>query len=554
MSKRLHSLLIVLIIFIWSFFLTSDLFIRKGLPSSFDGPMHITMISQFYTALKQGEFPVTWADGFANYGMPMPIIHQQTSTYLGALINFITKDAVLSYKLVFLIGAFLSTLFFFYFLVFYFKEEFSLIGAFLFNFAPYRIINIYIRGAQPEFFALVFIPLVLIAIYLIFNSKKSILGLYLLILSSTLLILSHPFVFVISSFIFAIYIVLNIINKRKKSLKKVLLTIFGFFISFLFSAYYLLPLLMEIKYFYYGQTANHLVKDQYLNIKNFVDYHWYYFYKEGEFTRGNFIKVDTPEFVLFLLALTIFIYSIIKKKNNDIILKLSAISGSIFLYFTTSLSDFFYRNINTLSAIQHPWRMLNGFIFVPPLAITYFLNKYFKRQSNYLIVCVIFILTISFLRFPQLYGKNIFSYNQSMFAFTKKNLAATVLNPIWTGNADEYPIKENKGEIIEGDGEIVSEELKNSYRKYNVHANTDVRLADYTFYFPGWRVFVDSKQVDIEFQDPSYRGVITYRVPKGNHNVEVIFGDTKVRFFGKIISITTLLIIMFSYFILKKKT
>jgi uncharacterized membrane protein YfhO len=68
-------------------------------------------------------------------------------------------------------------------------------------------------------------------------------------------------------------------------------------------------------------------------------------------------------------------------------------------------------------------------------------------------------------------------------------------------------------------------------------------VSDNTFYFPGWHAYVDGVETNIEFQDPAYRGVITFSVPKGIHKVKVIYEDTKVRRIGKIISILTLLLL-----------
>ena len=62
-------------------------------------------------------------------------------------------------------------------------------------------------------------------------------------------------------------------------------------------------------------------------------------------------------------------------------------------------------------------------------------------------------------------------------------------------------------------------------------------LTFYTFYFPGWRVYVDGVKTSIEFQDPNSRGLITYNVSKGEHNVKIVFEDTKVRLLGKILSL-----------------
>jgi hypothetical protein len=60
-----------------------------------------------------------------------------------------------------------------------------------------------------------------------------------------------------------------------------------------------------------------------------------------------------------------------------------------------------------------------------------------------------------------------------------------------------------------------------------------------TFYYPGWRAFVDSQPVPVE---PSYpEGLITLAIPAGEHRVAVRFGDTEVRLASNVLSMATLL-------------
>ena len=66
---------------------------------------------------------------------------------------------------------FLSVLFFYFFKVTY-KYQRSITWSFLFHLAPYRILNIYIRGAVPSFCG-VFFPLVLIALYKWIKEEKN---------------------------------------------------------------------------------------------------------------------------------------------------------------------------------------------------------------------------------------------------------------------------------------------------------------------------------------------------------------------------------------------
>lgn len=63
----------------------------------------------------------------------------------------------------------------------------------------------------------------------------------------------------------------------------------------------------------------------------------------------------------------------------------------------------------------------------------------------------------------------------------------------------------------------------------------------YTFYFPGWKAYVDGENVDIELARPE--GFITVRVPAGKHDVLVRHEDTPPRKAGTAISAAALVIL-----------
>jgi uncharacterized membrane protein YfhO len=64
---------------------------------------------------------------------------------------------------------------------------------------------------------------------------------------------------------------------------------------------------------------------------------------------------------------------------------------------------------------------------------------------------------------------------------------------------------------------------------------------DNTIYFPGWQVLVDGQKTPIEFQDMNHRGFITFSVPKGMHNIEVVFRESAVRLFSDMISLFSII-------------
>ena len=161
-----------LLILVSSIIFVFPLFSHPGRPATFDAPFHITNIAQFSVALKSGDFPVYWENGFANYGLPIGIVAHQLPSYLGGFFNIILNNPTLSFNLLTFFGIFFSSIFYYRFLRIYFPPLPSFLGAFLFNFAPYRILNVYIRGAEPEVFSNIFLPLILISIHKFVTEKK----------------------------------------------------------------------------------------------------------------------------------------------------------------------------------------------------------------------------------------------------------------------------------------------------------------------------------------------------------------------------------------------
>lgn len=533
-------------IFIISFILVSDLFIQKGQPVTFDGPTHLANIAMFFKSLAGGEYRAAWTDGFANYGMPIGLMAQQTTSYLGAFMNFAVHNVLLSYNLVFFIGAFLSSLFFYLFLRIYFRPESAFLGAFLFNFAPYRIINVYIRGALPEFFASVFLPLLLIGIYWL-THKDRLKGFVLIVISSAFIMLTHPMMMVIYAFIYVPYAVWNIVGKRY-ILRLAVISASGLFLGIGIAGYFIVPLSLNMKFFYYGLSKNHFLPEQFMTMKNFFDPNWYYFFRGDVFPRGHFIQSGLLETIILIIGGFYLLYAGLRRikkfrSTQDNLLIFSVLISAILIFFMSRYGSFLYKNINFLGNTQHQWRLFSSFIFLPPIIFAYLIEQYSTHfRGGAKIFIFILIFTISFLRFPQLYGKNYTLYPDSSYFFTVENLHGNILNTVWTSATRDYPVKTNKTDIIEGKGEIKKQVIKNSKRTYKIDAQTDVRMADYTFYFPGWNVYIDGKAATIQFQDPAYRGVITYMVPKGQHTVEVVFKETKTTLFGYGVSLISLVI------------
>ncbi len=531
--KKRKDLFYSLLISLSSFIFVFDLFAHKGRPATFDALVHITNIAQFSSALRAGDFPVYWENGFANYGLPMGIVAHQLTSYLGAVLNLVFNNPTLSFNILTFAGILISSLLFYRFLRIYFPSLPSFVGTFLFTFAPYRILNVYVRGAEPEVFSNIFLPLILISIYKLVL-KKDYRWFFIFVISVSFLALTHPMNLLIYSLIFVPYSLFCLWQAKinsKIAFKYLLLFIAGGFLAIGIAGFYLLPLTIEIKYFYIGLAKNQLAPNHFLGFLNFFTERWAYETAVDKVTRGNILQTGIIETGLFIFGVLLLIKSIVKKEKLNLV-GFSILIGFLIVFFTLSISNPIYQALPFLGNIQFPWRMLNGFIFIPPIIASYIFSK---KQNIYLVI--IFLAIIIFLRTPQLYGKNFVVYPDSIYNFNQKNVHSDLMSTVWMDYSHNYPIKTKQAQIVEGKGKITEQKINNSRREYTLVGQTNLRLLDYTFYFPGWKAYIDGKRVPIQFQDPNYRGLITYLVPAGNHQIKLVFEDSPVRLAGKLVTL-----------------
>lgn len=549
MNKHKLDIALIIILFFSAVIFSIDPFLHKGQFANFDGNTHSVTIAQFFRALKDGDMKVTWADGFTKYGFAIPIFSQQVTSYAGALINFVTNNITVSIHLLYMVAAIASVLGMYWFFRLYFSEQASFVGAFLCNIATYRIINLYVRSALPEFFASMWIPFICISIHYVMRNNFR--YFFLLILSTVALILTHPMMLIVYSFFIGAYVYAYVLKEGFEAKKWLFLGIAAVW-ALLISGYYIIPLIREIKYFNYGNVTNHYEPNHHLTLAQFVSPRWPYFYRDDIYTRGNFLKIGEVEFMLTAIAAIISLHVLRKKKQRtiqDYFFITGSASSLLVMYLLSPHSVWVFKLITFLSNIQYPWRLLSVFTVFPPFFIAYLLDMS-VLSKNKIAVSLIIIGILCVLRFPQLYGKNYTYYDQSTYFSIPNNIHIAGMNTPWTSRIEDYPIKKNRLEIIEGKAKILTSLRKNSWRQYEINAESPLRLVEYSFYFPGWKVYVDGNPTLIEFQDINYRGILTFRVPAGKHIVKIAFEDTKVRAFGLWVSIisSVLFVCFFLFF------
>lgn len=508
--------------------------IHPGLPITHDGQDHVARIANFYNSLSSGNLIPRWAASLNwGYGHPILMFLYPLPSYLASFFHFLGLSLVDSVKVVFGVSFVLSAIFMYLWLRNFLEATAGLVGAVLYAFAPYRFVDLYVRGAIGEHVAFVFLPAIAYFLFKI-NSEKRIkyLNFTGLSLSTAGLILSHnaislmflPFVVLYILYLFWVY--RNKLAGRSSAV--------GVFFGFLLSSFFWIPAFIEGKYTLRDIVTKGEALTRFSDFQSLIYGPWN-FGITGQFS----VQLGILQLVFVLIApFALYKFYKNKKERNNLVLFLLLIAflaSSIFLMLPVSGS--IWKMIPLLQKFQFPWRFLSISVFsagtIGALVVYSFANERIKRVILILVVTLSLILTKDywnakgFLQKPEVFYSGI--YNSTTDTGES--------SPIWSVRfMEKRPI--DTIEIVEGKASIKKVSRKPNYHKYEIVSKGRSRIRENTLYFPGWKIYVDGQEErEIQFQDPRHRGLMTFYISSGKHSVDIIFRETKLRKVANLISV-----------------
>lgn len=526
----------LLIILAFSLLGVLDLF-HKGLPITHDGEDHVARVANFYQSLKEGNVVPRWAANLNwGYGHPILMFLYPLPSYFSSLFHAFGFSLVDSVKIVYILAFILSGVTMYLWIRSFLGELPAIAGGVLYMIAPYRFVDLFVRGAIGEHVAFVFPPLLLY--FLLKLSQKSSWVLFLGgSLSLSFLILSHNAISLMFLPFILVYFLLLLykVNFKKPFLISGLLVIVS---AFLLSSFFWLPAFFEGKY----TLRNIVTKGEYISrfveIKDFLYGRWNYGIS-GEFS----LQIGMAHILGIFLSLFLFIFLFRKYKNQSLLYLFTLFYFLISIFLMTKNSNFVWKNFLILQNFQFPWRFMAPAVFAASL-VAAFLVFYFPRRFK--VLFTIFYLLFAVYSSWGFWQAKDFSYKPESFYTEIYNSTTDTgeSSPIWSIRFMEKRPKEHL-EVIDGIAEFKEVGRNTTLHKFEINSFSDkARFRDNTVYFPGWKVLVDGRQVPVQFQDPSNRGVITFEVDKGKHMIAVRFSETKLRMAANIISLVSFLILL----------
>lgn len=475
-----------------------------------DGEYHIIRIVEFSKMLAAGYAFPRWApDLNSGYGIPIFNFHYPFPNYVGSFVRLFTHDAVYAYQYAVGIGYILAGIFLFLWLRSVFNTRAACIGTIVGIFVPYWFVTQYVRGSIGEVWATAFLFLVL----LLGEKQKKVL----LALAYAFLILSHN----ILALLYTPFLVCYWLVKKKYI--NLAAMVFGVMIA----CFFWLPALVESKFVVGLNTVR--LSDHFIHLYEFLIPSW------GTAFSGDTVSANKMSFQLGIVPFLVVIASLVaisREKNSAVKQEawymMAVLAVSCCLMFPWSMVV--WRSVPLIPFIQYPWRLLSFGLVVVPFLAAYGASSKKRFVVGILLAVLSVAFSYSYTR-PVLYQPRTEAYYMIRPNFTDGTSSmGNSFSTIWT------PWKETraKEKITVIHGRVVQKE-KDTYleKRLRLDMDEDGEIVVHTLYFPGWHVYLDGIVQRISYEQD---GIIHVSLPKGQHDIVVIFGDTPVRTTATVIS------------------
>jgi len=518
--------------------------------------LHIGWLFEMDRAVKMLQFPPRFVPDLSfGFGYPLFSFVYPLPFYIAEIFHLIGFSLVNSVKLVFGLSIPVSMFFMFKLLKHYLTEELCLAGAVLYVYAPYRALEIFVRGTIGEIVAFVFFPLILLSFIRLTDNKTSKKWVGIAGISTAALVLSHN----IMAYMFIPFLIIFItariiwITKDKKS--AIIDSLKGLFLGLLSSIYFWFPAISESKLMHYDTVFNFY--DHFPALKQFITPYWGY----GASVPGNY---DTMSFymgltglVVVILGSVLFFFNLKKFSKDEKVLigwGLLVFLSSVFMM--NFRSAFLWETFPLLPYFQFPWRFIAMTTFVSPL----FLLGFSKLSKTKFIKIASFAVIFAAIGFNFNYFKTSEYLGRMDEYYIDRYIPLPIASDAYKETSEEYlrlPIgnevrpEKNYPRVYTDDASVNLEvqEINALNAKVMISSDSEFVFNYNKYFYPGFHAKIDGVLAEITPGRPY--GQISFLVPSGNHLVEVGYQESPMRLIFDIVSLVAFGVSLF--FLVKKE-
>ncbi|MEM7344578.1 MAG: 6-pyruvoyl-tetrahydropterin synthase-related protein [Chloroflexota bacterium] len=557
-------LILAFSIFAWAPLLTPAYFFNAH-----DAKHSIFFLVEFDQTFRDGYLWPRWSPDFSfGYGYPLFNLYAPLAFYSAELLHLLGLSFTNAIKTMYILATIGAGLSMYGFSQRLFGRDAGLLAAIVYLYAPFHLVEIFVRSAYAEFVALALIPLLFWAFAQLI-AQPTLRQMAISALIYGLLTLTHHTTFFVFTPLLMLYILYLIIVKLRLNLQKLithtLYAVGAGVLGLSLAAIYLVPVVTETQFIKVDQWTS----GSYSYLQHFV-YVSQLFSAEWGYGYAGIGLFDDFSYQLGILSLTLLAFVLIAlvqhrfRHYGTVLFFLGATFVILFLILPVAEPIWRLAGFATWAQlIQFPWRLLGMTTFTIAIVTGALLAQTVPRdQSDHSNIQVstspalyVFALVIILASF---------SYTTPQYT----DIPAWAETPLAVLNWDRGSIKDRVGMVsvteeqpqtsplvveyetygrpltvatlLTGQGEIETLHHGGSSDKVRVQLSEPATVQFYTYDYPGWRVTLNDQPVAHRHEPPF--GLITIDVPAGEHIIHLQMGTTPSRTIGTILSGLSLLI------------
>lgn len=506
------------------------------------------------------QIPCRWVPDMGyGFGFPLFNYYPPLPYLVGELFRLMHFSFVDTAKTLFLLAFIASGITMYYFAKEFFGKWGGVVSSIFYIWAPYHSVDVYVRGAMNESWALIFFPAILLFSYKLItdnhrNNKIQTAYIIYLTLSWVGLLLSHNLMVLIFTPVFAGWCLLFWL--KDKNWKKIWQLFRAGLLALGLSAFFTLPSALEQKYVH----IDTLVKGYYEYIAHFATISQLLFSRFWGYGSSAWGINDEMPFqighvhwilsILIGLAVVINFLNFINKKKSNIkpyilfAVFYLLISGWFAAFMAHERSTFIWKLIPPLVFVQFPWRFLTivTFCFSFIAGSTVLFIKTFKKVGIIAIsFLVVLLVIINWNYFLPNGGRMGPLTDQEKFSGAAWDLQQTAgILDYLPKSASENPKEGRKAlaEFINGEGTIENIKEGTNWASFSINSTTPkstIRIG--IFQYPVWKTFVDGKEVKNYVPETEAWGRMYIDVNGGSHTVYLKLYNTPLRIAANFVSL-----------------
>lgn len=518
--------------------------------------VEVIRLYEISKCFKDYQIPCRWVPDLGGlYGYPIFNYYAPLPYYFGYIFYFFTNSLIFSVKVMFA-TAFLGSFVFMYL----FAKKFwgglgGSLSAIFYSFAPYHAVDFYVRGAMGEMWALMIFPGLLWALGRL-SEKINVLNSLLCALFIAILITSHN----ISAMIFAPIAIIwvLILFFKEKNIKFLYVSLLGAILGIFLSSFYLFPAFVE-KNLVHVETTTYGYFSYTEHFKGFKkllerDWGWGASVREvpGGEKDGLSFQIGWIHLGVWILALWTAYKIWNKKKYLSLVIIFSSAVTLFAIFMVNPRSQFIWDLIYPLKFLQFPWRFLLIIIlFISFISGSFFLSSKRNKKWYFMLVGLVVVFNFSYFK-PE---KFLYVRDEELLKGENwdRQIKRSIFDflPIF---AKEPPadLAKERYKVLTGDSRVFDFYEGSNWISFKTETNTHTIIRISQYYFPDWKVFIDGKEEVVEYKNNNL-GLMTIILGKGNHDIYLKLFDTKIRSVSNVLTLVSFALMVFLFIIQLKK-